>query len=141
MQIGVTTMYWKYVKPINSSELVSEFEHQNRIVFPDEYKACVLANNGGRPSKKVFDTAVTKEREIKSLLSFNKNDRETIWSVNGCKSKEFQNKYIAFATDSAGNLICFERLDKSIVFYDHETENIEKISANYTDFINSLYSI
>lgn len=137
VQKGVS-MEWKYVKEIKSAELISDFERKFNFKFPDEYRECVLKYNGGRPSKKVFDTEKVKEREIKSLLSFNHNDLETMWFVNDCNDTSL---YIAFATDSAGNLICFNASDSSIVFIEHETNVIEKVSDNFVNFIGSLYSL
>ena len=99
-------MDWKYVKPIKSLDLISEFENEFCYIFPDEYKQCVSQYNGGRPSKRIFDTSSSKEFEMESLLSFNHYDRETIWSVNQ-RDDEFLTSYIAFATDSSGNLIWF----------------------------------
>ena len=130
-------MDWKYVKPIASKEIINEFERNFNYKFPDDYKECAINYNGGRPKVKVFDTTTTKEREIKSLLSFNRDDPETIWNVNE-NSKE---SYIVFATDSSGNLICFNKSDNTIIFVDHETRSVEKVSDDFTSFINSLYSI
>lgn len=134
-------MNWKYIKPLESLELISKFEEQFNYKFPNEYKDCVSKNNGGRPSKKIFDTVDTKERELKSLLSFNYDDPETIWDVNNRDDESFNEKYIAFATDSSGNLICFKKCDSSIVFVNHETSITENITNSFSSFINSLYVI
>lgn len=130
-------MDWKYVKPIPSVEIINEFERNFKYKFPDDYKECAIKYNGGRPKLKVFDTTTTKEREFKLLLSFNRDDLETIWNVN----KDFKESYIAFATDSSGNLICFNKSDNTIIFVEHETGSVEKISDDFTAFINSLYNI
>lgn len=132
-------MDWKYVKPIESLDLISEFENEFCYIFPDEYKQCVSQYNGGRPSKRIFDTSTSKECEMKSLLSFNHYDRETIWSVNQ-RDDEFLTSYIAFATDSSGNLICFNRKDNSIVFVNHETNSVDMIAGDFSSFLDSLYS-
>lgn len=130
-------MDWKYVKPIASVEIINEFERNFNYKFPADYKECAIKYNGGRPKVKVFDTTTTKECEFKSLLSFNRDDRETIWNVNeNCKES-----YIVFAIDSAGNSICFNKSDNTIIFVNHETKSVEKIADNFTTFINSLYSI
>lgn len=134
-------MDWKYIKPIKSLQLIDDFEEQFNFKFPNDYKDCVSKNNGGRPSKKIFDTVDTKEHELASLLSFNRDDRETIWAVNERDDESFQASYIAFATDCSGNLICFNKCDSSIIFLNHETNTKENITNRFSDFINSLYSI
>ena len=71
-------MEWKYVKELKSVDLIDDYECLVKYVFCDSFRRCVIANNGGRPSKKIFDTDKVKERELKSFLSFNKEDRETV---------------------------------------------------------------
>ncbi len=77
-QIGDLIMEWKYVKELKSVNLIDDYECLVKYVFCDSFRKCVIANNGGRPSKKAFDTDKVKERELKSFLSFNKEDRETV---------------------------------------------------------------
>ena len=134
-------MNWKYVKPLKSEDAIQEFEEIYKFKFPDSFKECAYKYNGGRPEKDVYDTDKTKERTIKSLLSFNKDDRETIWKINDYCSDELGDRYVAFAIDQFGNLICFALSDKSVVFMNMETLNIEMISNCFSDFLNKLYSI
>lgn len=132
-------MEWKYVKPLSSEENINDFECMVKYCFPDEFRKCVIQHNGGRPSCKVFDTNKTKERELKSFLSFNKEDRETVWKIHEWNAEELSNRYIAFAIDNYGNLICFDANNDSIVFLNHENLEIELISQNFKMFIDSLY--
>ena len=69
---------WRYVKPLKETSLIEDFECAVTYEFPNSFKECVLNNNGGRPSASTFETNKTKEREIKSLLSFNKEDKENM---------------------------------------------------------------
>jgi len=133
-------MNWKYIKPLKSFDYISEFENKFNYVFPDDFKNCIKLYNGGRPADKVFDTIAEKEREIKALLSFNHDDRETIWLVNQ-RNDEFTSKYVAFAIDSAGDLICFDKTDNSVVFIDHETNTVEFVSDSFIKFLQNLYSL
>lgn len=131
-------MNWKYVKTLTSYNLIDEFERDYNCSLPKEYKECVQLNNGGRPEKSAFDTEKNKEREIKSLLSFNKEDKETIWKLNEWNKEDLSGKYIAFAIDNYGNLICFD-LNNQIIFFDHETAQIEYVCESFAQFVNSLY--
>ena len=53
-------------------------------------------------------------------------------------SAAYEGRYIPFAIDHFGNLICFAR-NRQIVFLDHETLNIEKIAPSFDEFVFSLY--
>lgn len=133
-------MNWKYVKTLKSENDIAEFEKVYKIEFPDSFKEIVSKFNGGCPEKDVYDTDKTKERTIKSILSFNQNDKETIWKINEYSTEELGNRYVAFAIDHFGNLICFSRSNKSIVFMDMETLKTESIAKDFTSFLDKLYT-
>lgn len=133
-------MDWKYIKPLASPKLLTEFEESREYIFPEDYKKCVSDANGARPAKRTFNV-MGKEKEIKTLLSFNKEDRETMWVFNEGKNDNSQEKYITFAIDNFGNLICFKKKDDSVCFVNHETGTVKRIADNFTDFLNSLYTL
>lgn len=132
-------MEWKYIKPLSSEDNINEFECLAKYSFPDDFRSCVISNNGGRPSKKAFDTDVEKGRELKSFLSFNKDDRETVWKIYDWNREELLNKYIAFAIDNYGNLICFDANNDKIVFLELESVSVETISDSFSEFMKCLY--
>lgn len=132
-------MEWKYVKALSSEENINDFECAVKYCFPDDFRECVIKSNGGRPSLKAFDTNVQKGREVKSFLSFNKDDRETVWKIYDWNKEELSDKYIAFAIDNFGNLICFDANNDHIVFLSLESLVVETIAKSFKEFINSLY--
>ena len=132
-------MNWKYVKPLKSEKLIDDFEQLVCYSFPNEFKSCVQLHNGGRPAYRGFDTAKNVGREIKSFLSFNHNDRETVWKIYEWNKEELSNKYIAFAIDNFGNLICFDSKNDSVVFFNHEDLSIELIANSFVEFMNLLF--
>lgn len=132
-------MQWKYVKPIKDENLIGEFEKLADFKFPDAFKECVKQNNGGRPEHKVFDTDKRKERGLKSFLSFNKDDSETVWKISDWNKEELQDRYIPFAIDNFGNLICFDAINSRVVFVDVENGNIEMIASDFSGFLQKLY--
>lgn len=134
-------MNWKYVKALKSENAIAEFEKAYKIEFPDSFKELVTKFNGGRPEKDVYDTDKTKERTIKSILSFNQDDKETIWKINEYSTEELGDKYVAFAIDHFGNLLCFSKSDQSIIFMDSETLKTEVIANDFASFIEKLYSV
>lgn len=132
-------MEWKYVKSLKSAELIDSFEDLAKYEFCDSFKKCVLNYNGGRPSNRIFDTDSAKERELKSFLSFNKEDKETVWKIFSWNKDELKDKYIPFGIDNFGNLICFNADNDNIVFINHENLTVEYIAATFDDFLNGLY--
>lgn len=131
-------MEWKYIKKLKSIDLIDDFECMAKYVFCDAFRNCVIANNGGRPSKRIFDTDKVKERELKSFLSFNKEDRETVWKIFECNKEELTNKYVPFGIDNFGNLICFDVNNDKIVFVNHEDMSVEAVAENFDCFMSGL---
>jgi DNA-binding beta-propeller fold protein YncE len=128
---------WKYIKPLDSETLINDFERENGIIFPSDLKNCFVKNNGGRPSKNVFDTDCSKEKVFKTLLSFNKSDPENIYMVFSVFDKE-RNRLIPFASDPSGDLLCLQ--NDNIVLYLHETGSIEKVADSFSELLSKLYS-
>lgn len=132
-------MNWKYIKPLKNENAIKEFEETYNFVFPDSFKEIVKKNNGARPEMDIYDTNLTKERTIKSLLSFNKDDKESIWKIAEWNKGELNEKFIAFAIDHFGNLICFHINDGTIIFVDMENLKTEIIADDFSCFLNKLY--
>lgn len=74
-------MKWEYVKPLKSAKLIEKYEELTEYRFPQEFKSTIIEFNGGRPVRRTFNTNTNKERELKSFLSFNPDDKETIWKA------------------------------------------------------------
>lgn len=134
------TLTWKYGEPLQSEELLSEFEEKTSFTLPEDFKEIVKAHNGSRPSLKIFDAENEEGHVFGALLSFNKEDTVSIWSVNKEIPESVDSKYIAFALDAFGNYIAFDAEDGSIVFIDHETNKVSNVAGSFADLINSLYS-
>ena len=101
-------MDWKRVKPLESEDLIEQFEQEVHFTFPEDFKACVKHYNGARPMRRLFDTDRSKDRVMKSLLSFNPGDREPVWKIRAWNEGAAENRYVAIAIDPFGNLICFD---------------------------------
>lgn len=132
-------MEWRYVKPLLEDNSIAELESIIEYSFPQEFVQCITQNNGGRPNRQVFDTNVTKERMIKSFLSFNKDDKESVWKIIEGSKEELKINFVPFAIDNFGNLICFNKDNNGIVFLDHENANVEFIAPGFSQFLDSLY--
>ena len=132
-------MNWKYVKPLTTEKHIDDFECMVRYAFPDDFRKCVKEHNGGFPEFCCFDTERAKERALKSFLSFNKDDRETVWKLYEWSKEMLGDRYVPFALDNFGNLICFDADNDHIVFLDHETAQAERIADTFGSFMDSLY--
>ena len=132
-------MEWKYVKNLESADLISEFEELTKYILCDSFKECVVAYNGGRPSGMFFDTNKNNARAIKTFLSFNKTDKENVWDAIKCDKEALAERYIPFAVDYFGNSVCFDTENNEVVFIDHENTNVEIAADDFDAFLRKLY--
>ncbi len=130
---------WKYVKPLESNGIVEEYEAENGLEFPADYKECVKENNAGRPNLKLFDTEKSKGRMMKALLSFNKSPEQIAETIYDAYDIVKVFNLFPIANDPAGNYICYNE-KYEIVLWLHENDSIEYVAGSFNDFLNSLYS-
>ena len=50
-----------------------------------------------------------------------------------------EQELVPFAELEFGDLLCFDRKDNSIVYYNHEKDSITKVSNSWKDFEETLY--
>lgn len=136
MKIG-DIMEWKFIKRLEDVNEIKEFEIQKGCKLPRDLRLCIIANNGGRPERKVFDTAVSKGRMIKKLLSLNYDDVENIWDAYNVMQQE-NKKLVPFASDPGGNFICFNKDSGEIYLWLHETNTAEYVAESFKDFLDKL---
>ncbi len=123
--MGIT---WKYVKPLREANAVKNFLEQHGVNLPARLIEIMENYNGGRPSEKAIITASQREYVFKSMLSYNRNDKETIYCVYPDLFKE--SSLFPIASDSAGNFICYDLKLKMYALYNHETDQCEAITNN-----------
>ena len=123
---------WKYDKSLNNPIAVKSFLDKNSIILPDSLIEIMEKHNGGRPSDKAIITDTNQEYVFKAMLSYNEGDKETIYSIYPELFKE--NHLFPFASDAAGNFICYDTESSKYVLYKHETDTVEII----TRMINGL---
>lgn len=127
---------WLYVKPLTSPSLIETFERSVGYTFCPAFKDCVAKYNGGRPQRNVFDTDKTKGRVLKTFLSFNPDDRETVWQA--IEWECVQPGFIPFTVTVFGDLICFAKADDRVVLLNHESDMIENVADSFEEFLASL---
>lgn len=117
---------WKYVKPLNDPEAVKTFLDKYKVSLPASLIGIMEKYNGGRPSEKAIITDTNREYVFKAMLSYNEGDKETIYSVYPEMLKE--TTWFPFASDAAGNFVCYDLKTKKCILYNHETGKSEKIT-------------
>ncbi|KAE9534121.1 hypothetical protein A1D25_07135 [Ursidibacter arcticus] len=126
---------WKYVKPLENHNIITEFENQHNVLIPEDLKSIIKQFNNGRPSLNQFDIPSEKGKVFKKLLSFNTNDTENVFDFLDIETDI--TSLIAFASDPSGNLICLK--DNKIFYWKHETDEIEKIADTFSELLENLY--
>lgn len=125
---------WKYVSPLQSSAVLTEFEEKYSIKIPEDLRKCIIENNAGTPSSKCFDLPSEKDKVFGGLLSFNEGEPDNIYdNIIFYKAK----KALPFATDPAGNFLCVK--DNKIFYYDHELDSFTELADTFTAFLTMLH--
>ena len=128
---------WKYVKPLVDPKAIERFESAHAVQFPKDLKEVFKAYNGGRPLLKYYDLGEIKDKEFKTLLSFNEADRETIYKAFKKIESDDHRMMIPFASDSAGNFFVVQ--SDGIYLWLHEIDKVVKICDTFTSFIAMLH--
>lgn len=126
---------WKYVKALKDASSIDRFEAEHGFSFPKDLKEILLKYNGGRPPKKYFDTETEKDKEFKTLLSFNDSDIETIYKCYPLDSAD--KTLVPFASDPAGNYFVLK--DNSVWLWNHETDKTVFLASTFTEFLQTLH--
>jgi len=79
-----------------------------------------------------------KEKMINSLLSMDSDSKVFILNYQKIDS-QYNGQIVPFALLEFGDSLCFDKNDNSIVYYDHETDTIEKVADNWDEFKDTLY--
>ena len=128
-------MEWKYIKPLKELKSIEHIENTYNVHIPQYLKSIILKYNGSRQEKKCFDTQNYKEKVLKSILSYNKEDKENIYMFDDIFSKG----YIPFAISEFGDLICIDNKSGNIKLYMHEQDVFEYVCEKIENFFEKLY--
>jgi len=134
-------MKWILGKNNINEAMFEEVENELLVKFPNEYKKIVLENNGGSPEFNIFNTKQTDGRVAEYLLSFDLKEKMNILETYKGLKDRLPLKIIPIISDPFGNYVCidFSQASLGIVFWEHESNKIEKVTDSFIDFINSLY--
>ena len=132
---------WKYSKEAINQGHIQALEESFGINLPDSYKLLVLSYHGARPNKNRFDTRTKSGYVLKTFLPITERYDGNIIKVLSWLIDRLPAKLLPFASDAAGNYLCFHfnTVDPEIVLWKHETVTTERISSTFDQFISSLY--
>ena len=126
---------WKYVKPLAEDGSIAEYEALSGSSLPDDLKNVIRTYNGGRPSLRYYDLPKEKDKEFKSLLSFNRVNVENVFSCYPLDSAD--KALVPFAIDPAGNFFVIK--EGKIYLWLHETDKTVFVADSFPAFLESLH--
>ena len=126
---------WKYVKPLVNLNSIVEYETLTGGLLPDDIKEVIKMYNGGRPSLKYYDLPNEKDKEFKTLLSFNRNDIENVFAFYPLDSAN--GKIVPFASDPAGNLFVIK--GAKMFLWLHESDTTVFLAESFSAFLETLH--
>jgi len=134
---------WTEFNVLKDVTLLEKFSKQFRVTFPTKYLELAKAGIEEPFEKQLVMTKKGNERVIDNFVSFNE-DTYSIFDVTDWIHDDvgFAN-LIPFASDPFGNYFCFDKSTNpmKIVWWFHETDDIEEISDDFDQFIASLYNL
>ncbi len=129
-------MEWKYIKKLKDINCITKIENEYNIHIPQTLKDIIINYNGGRPfDEMLFNTEKNDEKVIKSLLSYNIDDKENVYIF----SEIFEKGFIPFAITVFCDVICINNKNENIELYLHELDTFEYICKNIDEFFSILY--
>ena len=138
----MNNIIWKFAGEKINENIIKNFEKEHNIVFPRTYTDLIKKYNGATPNKEVFLLSTGRECVFNYLLDWNENVEGHIQNIYSILVDTLKKDSLyPFANDPFGNFICFDFTDKndpSIVFFDHESNEIIQISKDFNSFLNSL---
>lgn len=127
---------WKYKIELSDNAL-SDISSKYQVVIPDDLKKLLMMANAATPSKTRFMLKVD-EKVLGAILSFNPDEKEAD-SFESAMNICFEKNIVPFGIDPFGNYICYNTTDKSIMFFDHEEDSLEKVASSLEEFLGMLY--
>ena len=130
----------QYAKPLDGENLIAYLAEKLEIVVPQAYIDLAVANNGGRPNRKIIPGPQGK-LGFRRLIRIDSNGSENIKQV--AEDILADNiKLFPFGDDSFGNYFCFAAKQEAeqpvVVFLDHETGKPIKLADTFQDFLDAL---
>lgn len=142
-------MEWRFVQTQVGLDAIEKVALAWNVTLPEAFVECVRANNGGHPSKEIFDVD-GESRILNRLLCFHEEGKPYVLRYHQLIRDRLVGRVYPIASDPFGNAICLDyrgdRENPSIVFWDHEVacEDPEAaltyVAASFAEFLDMLYT-
>ena len=117
-------------------------EHHMRVRLPQDYRDAVLRTGLPRPTIALLNSIVDQDLDLHDVGDFY-SPTEILEQTTGWRDAGMPSQLIAFASDSGGNMFCFdgERLrdgssDRDAVwFFDHDFGTVDKLAPSFDAWI------
>lgn len=139
-----SALEWLFVKPLQSENLLNDFESLYNVALPDSFKNLIKVANGGAPSKPIIDSDPIKRIQVVNLLSFNRSPvdpekEEVVYPViDSFRSENGVSDLVPFASAGFNNFICLDGQNKIVLFQKEQNERFV-IAQNLDEFIGKLH--
>ncbi len=131
-------------KQVTESE-ISNAEKMIGVVFPSDYRAFLLSDNGGLATECIFEVPDYGQSSIVFYGIETGEEYSDLYSSCEAYKARLPDKVVPIGFDPGSNLICIYIEDGSIWYWDHEKENdpptlsnMKQLQPSFADFVDSL---
>jgi cell wall assembly regulator SMI1 len=126
---------------------IRAFEARLGATLPDEYRAFLLAYNGGQPTPSEFRlagrTGPYTDSQVHWFYSLHEGPYSNLEKTRALLGGRLPDDLLAIAGDPGGNKICIGLAGDArgrIMFFDHETDRVELVADSLDAFLRGLTS-
>jgi len=130
----MTNINWELKIDVKNPNIFDEVEKEYGVEIPENLRTLIIEANAGMPDKNLFYVNGV-EKVFGVMLSYNREDYDNIFTALEIMENK---RIIPFASDPAGNLICYHNDKKVVVYINHETDEELSTDKSLEEFINSL---
>ena len=124
------------IKQLNLEEM-NNISNQLSYNFPSDYRDFYSSQISLHIKPNLFKVG-NVEKMISYLFSMDENSKTYIMNFQKFDS-EYEKILIPFAELEFGDLLCFDRNNNEIIYYNHEQDTIQKVADNWQQFRDMLY--
>ncbi len=138
----MSELEWELAYPLEDDSAIKKMEKILDKELPVEFCECIIKFNEASPNKRKFQTSTGNEHVFCNLISFNEEEDTNVFNtLEILRSNGLQSELFPFGEDPFGNYLClcFNEKDITVVYWNHETNKIEKVSNSFREFLEALY--
>ena len=133
----MSNILWTFSSPLSDSAAIAALESNYGIVIPAELKKIIQSHNGAHPTPDRCTIPKWGTTNVKMLLSYNRDDPETIYDVIDYFMTRTHKRLIPFATDSGSGYFCMK---DSLVVYTADEELFPiTVAESFASFLTKLF--